>query len=206
VLRGGSRPEAFIPVLISGILHWQVTSLALNQGANSVSGGKNLMLNSTFPRMLLPIASVYTGVLQFAPSVIVIFAALLLLDASITIHILWWLPLFVTQIAICLGIALIFSTAIVFISDMKNLVGYLVRIMFFTSPIIFPLDVIPPDIVNVIRWMPFFGIFANYQRIMSGTAIDTTTYAISLTWAIATMVLGVWLFLRYEREFASHVS
>jgi teichoic acid transport system permease protein len=206
VLRGGSRPESFIPIIVSGILHFQVSAGALNEGGNSVSASSHLMLNSTFPRMLLPISSVYGGLLKFLPSVPIIFFAAILLDAEVGPQMAWWFVLFPLQVAIGLGLALAISTAVVFFRDIKNVLTYVSRIMFFTSPIIYPialLDQLPEGLQSTLRCMPFFGIFANYQHIISGEQPETSLLLISVSWGIGTLLVGSWLFLRFEREFTA---
>lgn len=204
VLRGGSRPESFIPVIIAGILHFQVSAAALQDGGNSVSGASHLMLNSTFPRMLLPVSSIYGGVLKFLPSVPIIFGAVLFLDAEISLKLLWWFVLFPLQIAIGLGLAFLISTAVVFFRDVRNLLNYVSRIMFFASPVIYPVELVndlPDTLQEILRWTPLFGVFGNYQRIIAGNPVDNSWLAISTVWAVGTLLLGGWLFLRHEREF-----
>ncbi|MEQ8841472.1 MAG: ABC transporter permease [Acidimicrobiales bacterium] len=203
ILRGGDRPSAFIPIIISGILHFQVSAAALNEGGNSVSSASGLMLNSTFPRMLLPLSAILGGVIKFLPSMPIIFGAAVLLDATIGVNLLWWFLLFPLQVVIGLGVALLVSTAIVFFKDIKNILSYVSRLMFFTSPIIFPIEIISDTIVAFIKWTPFFGIFANYQYILGGQRPDFGYLSISVGWAVGSVVLGGWLFLRYEREFAT---
>lgn len=203
VLRGGSRPEQFIPIIISGILHFQVSAAAISEGGNSVSGASSLMLNSTFPRMLLPLSAIYGGVLKFLPSVPIIFFAALLLDAVVSLRMLWWFLLFPLQIAVGLALALLISTAVVFFKDVQNVLSYVGRIMFFTSPIIYPIAILPDSILTYVKWMPFFGVFANYQRVLAGQQLDFGWLAISAGWALCGILLGSWLFLRYEREFAT---
>lgn len=206
VLRGGSRPESFIPIIVSGILHFQVSAGALSDGGNSVSASSGLMLNSTFPRMLLPVSAVYGGLLKFLPSIPIIFGAAVLLDAVISLKLLWWFVLFPLQVLIGLGLALAISTAVVFFSDIKNVLSYVTRIMLFTSPVIYPIDLldqVPELLGEILKWMPFFGIFANYQHIIAGESPDFTLMSIAAGWAIGGTIVGGWLFLRYEREFTA---
>ncbi|GJM38678.1 MAG: transport permease protein [Acidimicrobiales bacterium] len=204
VIREGARPATFVPMLISGILHFQLTSSALNEGGSSVAGSTNLMLNSTFPRMLLPLSTIYAGIVGFLPSIVIIFGALVLLDVDLSVHLFWWFPIFALQMFISLGLALIISTAVVFFADIKNILTYITRIIFFTSPVIYPAEFLSTEIINAIRWSPFFGVFFNYQRIINATRPDWGMMTISIGWAIGSVLVGAWLFLRYEREFASH--
>ncbi|MFT5201554.1 MAG: teichoic acid transport system permease protein [Candidatus Aldehydirespiratoraceae bacterium] len=203
VIREGSRPSSFVPVIIFGILHFQVSAAALTAGGNSVASASSLMLNSTFPRLLLPLASILGGVIKFAPSIPIIFGALLFLDATVSLKLLWWPVLFAVQIAIGIGLALIISTGVVFFKDVKNVLTYVSRLMFFTSPVIYPASFLSDSIISYVKWSPLFGVFFNFQEMVNGRHPDTEMLLISLGWMSVSLLLGGWLFLRYEREFAT---
>jgi teichoic acid transport system permease protein len=205
VIRGGSRPPEFLPMLIFGILHFQISTSALNEGGNSVTGGKQLMLNSTFPRALLPLAAILGGALKFLPAIPVLLGTLLLLEAVVSLQLLWWPVLLMIQILIGVAMALLVSTLVVFFRDVKNLLTYVSRIMFFTTPVIYPASVIPPGIETYIRWGPLYGVFANYQRMVTGADIDYELLAISVGWAVLGTLFGGWIFLRFEREFGRKI-
>ncbi|MEZ5167459.1 MAG: ABC transporter permease [Acidimicrobiales bacterium] len=202
VIRGGSKPNQFLPILIFGILHSQMASAALTEGGQSVTSGRQLMLNSAFPRALLPISTIISGWLRFLPAIPVLAVSLVVFRA---IHwtLFWWPVLLAIQVMIGLGLALVASTLVVFFRDMRNVLTYINRIMFFTAPIIYVAADAPASIVRFLRWGPLFGVFANYQRIVTGQQPDPKLLALAVFWGIAGVVFGGWIFLRHEREFGS---
>jgi ABC-type polysaccharide/polyol phosphate export permease len=205
VIREGARPSNFILTLVSGIMLFQLSTSAMTEGGNSIKQGKMLMLNSTFPRALLPLATVYTGVLKFLPAVIVIAAAALLTGSPITGWLAFFPLLFLTQILINLGLALLTATIVVFIPDAKNLLQYITRILFFITPVIYPHSFLPENIRRFLVWQPFFGIFSNYQNILNGEELNWALLAGGAAWAVGFVTVGGLVFIRYERSFASRL-
>lgn len=211
IRRGGGRTTDFVPLIIAGILLFQVTGGAITQGGNSILRAKSLLLNSTFPRALLPLSTVYKLVLGSLPALPVILLAQLVFSdwnpaKAFSLQLLWFFPLFSIQILISIGLALLISTLVVFMKDVSNLMQYVSRVLFFSTPIIYPWGLIgDSSLVDYVRWQPLFGVFVDYQKILTGIRPDFAMMATSAIWAVALLVFGFWFFLRNERRFASRI-
>ena len=211
VISRGGRTTDFIPSIVTGILLFQITGGAFGVGGNSVRKGKNLMLNSVFPRALLPLSAIYGLVLSFLPSIPIICGALLIFNdwdpgRAFSLHQLWFIPVFLVIVALAVGFALAISTLVVFVTDASNLMNYISRVFFFSTPIIYPYDRLTGTVVfDYIRWQPFFGAYVNAQRLVAGNRPDFGLLLTSLAWAIGMLIFGFWVFLRYERQFASKI-
>jgi hypothetical protein len=107
VLRGGKASQvAFLPIMIGSIFLFGLSTAALSEGGASIKRSKNLMLNSTFPRALLPVTSVYKSLRQFVPAACVFLVIFPLVGGTLGPG-LFVLPLlFVLQIVMNVGIAL----------------------------------------------------------------------------------------------------
>jgi teichoic acid transport system permease protein len=202
VIREGQRPTEFIPILIAGIILFGVATDAITRGATAITGSSNLMLNSTFPRALLPITVVYKSVIQILPVVPVYALIFWLMPTEASWSLLLMAPLFVVQIVMCVGLALMTATLVVYFQDVRNMLTYLNRLLFFTSPIIYPVTFIPDDMRSVLQWQPFFALFASYQEILGGSVPAVGQMLQATAWACGILVFGAWLFLRHERDFA----
>jgi teichoic acid transport system permease protein len=203
IIREGSRPIDFLHILVAGIFMFQLVTSALTEGGSSIRQSKGLMLNSAFPRALLPIASVYQGILKFLPTIGVYVLIHVALQAPVGWGLLLLPLLFALQTVLMVGFALFTSTLVVFFNDVTNLLRYVTRLLLFTSPIIFPLASIPDGIRSVLAWQPLFPLFASYQEIFGGDVPDPTMILQIAAWAFGFLLVGGWLFLRHERDFAS---
>jgi teichoic acid transport system permease protein len=202
IIRAGSRPEDFLNILIGGIFLFQLSIAGLTEGGMSVRQGKSLMLNSAFPRALLPITAVYRGILRILPAIPVYAVFHVVLGAPTGWGILLLPLLFALQVVFTTGLAMLASTLVVFFRDATNVINYVARILFFASPVIYPVEIIPPEIRPWIAWQPFFPLFASYQAILGGGAPSPGMVLQVVLWSVAFLLLGGWVFLRYERDFA----
>ena len=113
--------------------------------------------------------------------------------------------LLVLQTGMNLGVALLFSTATVFNKDVSNLLNYILRILTFATPVVYPVSTLPPGVSTYMVWNPFFPLFSAFQGCITGVMPTFGQVFVSLLWAVGLTYAGAWVFLRHERSFALHV-
>jgi teichoic acid transport system permease protein len=208
ILRGGQggRGSAYqMTLLISGIFLFTFTRTSLNDGARSVIGGRGLLLNSAFPRALLPISSVYKGLLELIPAGLVYLVIHIAVGQPIGSGVVFLPMLLALHTTLNLGLALLFAALTVYMRDVTQLLGYLLRVLFFITPILYPISMLPSGIRTAMSFNPLFPVFAAYQEVVGGGVPTVGQVAGSLFWAVLFLVIGGWLFLSHERAFALHV-
>lgn len=205
VLRSGSRQSEFLPILIANFFFFGLSMAALGEGGSSLRRGKSLMLNSTFPRALLPLTSIYKSLLAFVPSVCVLAVLLPLTGGTLGPGLLALPLVFAIQVLINVGLALAASTYVVLVPDGQNVVQWVSRILFFATPVIYPVALLPPAAKLVLQFQPLYPVFASYQAIFGGDMPNAGLIALSALWAVGLLVVGGRAFLRHEREFALHL-
>ncbi len=204
VLRGGGSKSqaAFLPILIGGFFLLGLSMAALGEGGSSIKRAKGLLLNSTFPRAILPITSVYKALRNFVPSACVFVVVFPVLGGKVGTG-LFLLPLvFVLQTVMNVGISLLISTYVTLVPDGTNVMTYVNRVLFFATPVVYPVSLLPSSAKIFVAWQPLFPLFAAYQQILGG-GVPSAAYLIETAlWAFALLFIGIRVFLRHEREFA----
>lgn len=206
VLRSGNgKQNAFLPVLIAGIFLFSLSTAALGEGGNSIRRGRGLMLNSTFPRALLPVTSVYKSIRAFVPMACVLAVLFPLVGGKLGTG-LFLLPLlFVIQTVMSVGVALLVSTFVVLVPDGSNVMTYVTRVLFFATPVIYPVALLPAGAQVLVGWQPFFALFASYQAVFTGGVPNAGLVIQAALWAVGLLVVGARVFMRREREFTIHL-
>jgi teichoic acid transport system permease protein len=206
VLRGGgAAAAAFLPVLVGNMFLFQLSMAALGDGGASIKRAKGLMLNSTFPRALLPVTAVYKSIRSFGTNAAVFVVLFPLLGGKFGPG-LFLLPLlFALQTVMSIGNALLVSTYITLVPDGTNVMNYVTRILFFATPVIYPVSLLPPAGKVHVAWQPLFALFASYQAVFSGTLPSFASLMQVVFWSFALLILGGYFFLRREREFTIHL-
>ena len=208
ILRGGNTSgdsSARIAIMVGCIFMFTLLTGTINEGAQSILRQKQLMLNSTFPRALLPLAVVYKQLRGFLPSIPIYLLFHLMLGMPITVAICLVPLLFVLQTVMATGFALLFATLTVFVHDTTNLLSYATRILFFATPVLYPVDQIPAGVRPFLAVGPFYGLFASYQSIIVGEVPSPTYILQTMAWTTFAIVVGYRLFVSNERSFSLHL-
>lgn len=206
IIRGpGGGSTEFVTTLIGSVFLFNYTKIALMEGGKAVVRSKGLVLNAIFPRALLPISEVYKGLLSTVPAMVLYALIHLVAQRPITGAILMLPLLLLIQTGLNLGLAFLLSTATAFFRDVGNLLAYLMRILMYTTPIIYPVAALGPGLRQVLAWNPLFALFASYQAILSGQTPSAGMVFQSIGWAALLLGSGIWVFLRHERSFGLHI-
>ena len=205
VLRSSDQSSQFLPVLLGGIFLFQLSTAAFGEAGQSLKRGKGLMLSSTFPRALLPIASVYKSLVAYVPSACVFAVLFPLVGGNFGAGLLVFPLLFVIQLVMNVGIALLTASLVTLVPDAGNAINYVVRILFFATPVIYPVSLLPDSARALVGWQPLFPLFASYQAVFSGQVPSPALVLQAGVSAVVLFVLGVRVFLRHEHEFTSNL-
>jgi ABC-type polysaccharide/polyol phosphate export permease len=202
---GGGRSTEYVTTIIGSVFLFNFTRIAISEGGRSILRHKGLVLNAVFPRALLPISEVYRGVLSTVPALAVYAVVHVVMRAPITQAVLVLPLLLVIQAVLNLGLALLFSTVTAYFKDVSTLLNYVVRLLTFATPVVYPVSTLSPGIRQVLAWNPLFALFSAFQSVITGQIPSFGLILQSAFWAALLLVSGVWVFLRHERSFALHV-
>jgi teichoic acid transport system permease protein len=210
ILRGGAggRGSAESLTLLIGCLFlFNFTRISLTEGSRAVTTGRALLMNSSLPRALLPLTSIYKGLLELIPSGIVFLVIYIAAGQSIGPGIVYLPLVLAIHTAINTGLTLIFATISVYIRDVTNMLQYLTRVLLFVTPVLYPVEFLTrfPAIEKALLVNPLFPVFAAYQEIITGGFPTYGQIAISLAWAVLLLGSGTYFFLSHERAFALHI-
>lgn len=206
VIRGSSgRSTEFVTAIVGSVFLFNYTRISLNDGGRAIVRNRGLVLNAIFPRALLPVSEVYKALISTLPALALYVLIHQVAGAPTTASVLMVPLLLLLQTAINLGLALLLSTATVFFKDVANLMSYVMRVLMFATPVIYPVSMLSPSIRAVLSWNPLFALFASYQAIITGQTPSAGLLLQSTGWAVLLLATGAWVFLRHERSFGLHV-
>ena len=203
IVRSGSRGTDFFAHLMLGLFAYRLVSTSVKQGARSVVGGGRLILNTPFPRMLLPLSSVMTAVIRFFPMLAVYAVGHAVAGLPVGLHLLWTIPIFALLIVMASGAAMLAATAQVYFRDLTNILPYFLRIWLYLSPILYYADEIPDRFRAIFAANPLYPLLGALSDVANrGEAADPGYMAWGLAWSLAIFVVGAVVLMSREREFA----
>lgn len=202
-----TRFQVDIAYLLTGVFVWQFLSLCAGDSFHAVIGNTSLVKKVFFPRLILPLSTAIANVINFALSLVVLFAFLLFLGVDIHAARLALLPVFFFfQFLLCLGLALMFSSLMVYFRDTQHLAGILLMAWFFMSPVIYPVTLVPERWLDIYLLNPFCTILLGIRSALLGTPmIWNTSTCMALGLCPAFFLFGWWVFVKLEPYFADEL-
>lgn len=207
VLRpAGTGDERFdlIAHLIVGVFVFQFISQALNKGSRALLSNKAVILNSSFPRGVFAVVAVVDGVLEFLPRLAVYLVLHVIFGQPVT-GALVFLPLILgLMVVLTFGLVLIFSPLAVRYQDTKRFLPYFTRLWLFASPVLWTVAEMPKN-VSFLKANPLFPYFAAMEQVLNGDLPAVQYLAAAAVYSIAALAVGTVVFLKLERDVASHL-
>ena len=204
----GSRSDGPYPVTtFAALLPWQLFAYALAQSGNSMVDNAHLITKVYFPRLLVPLAAVASGLVDFAVAFVVLLALMLGYGVTPSWAILT-LPLFlVLAIATAVGAGLWLSALNVRYRDVRYVIPFLTQLWLFLTPVAYPSSLVPE------RWRPLMGLnpMAGVVEGFRWALLDDAPPPSGAMLGVSVLVTGVLLvgglfyFRRTERTFADVV-
>jgi ABC-type polysaccharide/polyol phosphate export permease len=201
--------------LFCGILPWTWFSASLLESSNVLISGGNLIKKVMFPAEILPIVTVLSNLVHFLLGLPILIAFLIYFQAPIEPSELPWFPVAViVQLLLTLGLALILAALTVHFRDLKDILGNVMTLWFFATPIIYAWFNAPETIRPFLNLNPFTHLAITYQQILffpaeaaaAGGPPEHWKWLLALgAGSTALFLLGYFLFDRLRDSFAEEV-
>jgi teichoic acid transport system permease protein len=203
IIRQGGRGPEFLAHLMMSLFAFRLVSTSVSQGARSVVGGGRLLLNTAFPRLILPLESVLVSFMRFLPTVPVFVVVAIIVGLPFGPQLLWVVPILALFVVFAAGAAMFAGTAQVYFRDLTNFLPYFTRIWLYTSPILFYAEDVPARLKPILLANPMYPLLGSLNDVViEGKSPSFVFLALGLAWAIASLVAGTLFFVSREREFA----
>ena len=200
--RGGGSIE-FLAHLLLALFAFRMVSGSVGQGARSVVGGGKLILNTAFPRTLLPLSSVLTCFFLFLPTAAVYAVVHVVAGLPVTPQILWGIPIIAMMVVFAAGAAMLVAAVQVYFRDLTNFLRYMLRIWLYASPILYYASQVPEKYQPFLYANPLYPpLTALSESVNFGHTPSAGLLVASLGWAVGAVIVGGVFFISREREFA----
>jgi lipopolysaccharide transport system permease protein len=191
---------------MAGLVPWNYFSGAFARGGASLVGSANLISKVYFPRLIIPLASVLAGLVDFAIVLVLLIALLIFFGITPTLAI-FTLPLFLLlAIATALGVGLWLSALNVQYRDVSYLVPFIAQFWFYATPVVYPTSLIPEQWRLIYGLNPMAGVVEGFRWALLGKGEPPGPLLIvSVLIVSMLLVSGAYVFRRMEKTFADVV-
>ncbi|MEA2386513.1 MAG: teichoic acid transport system permease protein [Thermoleophilaceae bacterium] len=203
ILRGGSQGSEFFAHLMAGLFAFQVIQVSVRQGVRAVTSGGRLILNTAFPRLLLPLSSAITAVRRFLPSLVIYAIVHVVVGAPIGWELLLALPIMGLLFCFAAGVAVLVSAVQVYFRDLSQFVPYALRIWLYSTPILYYASEVPTRYDWILAINPAAPFIRCWSQVLDeGKVPDLYLVVMAVAWATVLLVGSSLFFISRERELA----
>ena len=184
------------------LLPWQLFAFALTESSGSVVRNDRLVTKVYFPRLIMPLAAVVVGLVDFAVSFGVL-VVLMIWYGVMPGAAVWTLPVWVAVAALsALAIGLWLSALNVRYRDVRYTVPFLAQLWLLATPVAYPASIVPETWRPLVALNPMTGVVEGFRWALLGAPPPGMTALISLAVVAVLLVGGLFYFRRTERGFA----
>lgn len=205
ILRAGI--EKYYLFLFVALIPWIFFSTCLTGGSAVILNEKNLVTKIYFPREVLPIAFVSSSFINMLYSFVVVL--IVVVFASGTVNLLAWcyLPLvMIVEYMFALGCTFLASSLTVYFRDLQHILGIVAMGWQFLTPVMYSVDMVPEDLLNIFYLNPMTTIIMAYRDILYyGRIPAMETIGLPFVISAVTLLLGVCVFHQLQRNFAEEL-
>ena len=190
----------------AALVPWTFFANAVTQSSNSLVGSGDLIKKVYFPRLVIPISSVMSGVVDFALAFGVLLAMMLYFGIVPTTRILWLPLLLLMAFVTALGVGLWLGAMNVQFRDVRHAVPFMTQFWLFATPVAYPTSLLPESWRVVYGINPMVGVVEGFRWALLGVeTANGLTIVVSAVTALVLLVSGAFYFRRMERTFADVV-
>ena len=190
----------------AALVPWMFFANGLNQSSNSLVGNANLIKKVFFPRLIVPVSTVLSGLVDFVIAFLVLVAMMFYYGRVPTINVLWLPLLVLLALIISLGVGLWFSALNCHFRDVRYAVPFITQIWMFATPIVYPSSLLSEPWRTLYGINPMAGVVEGFRWALlgTGTAPGLMIAASSIV-AIIILIGGAFYFRKIEKTFADVV-
>ena len=188
--------------VFAGMLPWTFFANAVTVAANSLVGSGHLISKVYFPRLLVPLSAIASGLIDFAISFGVLLIMMAIYGVAPTPSILA-APLFLAgTIAASAGAGILFAALVVTFRDVRYIITFAMQLWLFASPVLYSIELIPARWRLLYAINPMAGLITGFRACVVGGPAPLDVILVSSASAVVLFLVAVRYFVQVERRFA----
>jgi lipopolysaccharide transport system permease protein len=188
------------------LLPWQLFAHALTESSNSLVANERLITKVYFPRLVVPIAAVVGGLVDFAVAFVILLGMMLYYGIVPTWAIVTLPGFLLLAILTALGVGLWLSALNVQYRDVRYTINFLIQFWLFATPVVYSSSIVPA------RWRPLYGlnpmagVVEGFRWALLGKSNPPgALLGVSIAMVVLILIGGLYYFRRMEQQFADIV-
>lgn len=191
----------------AALVPWTFFANGLTNSANSLVTNSNLIKKVYFPRLVLPVSAILSGVVDFGLAFAVLLGLMLFYGIVPTANVVWLPAFLLLALVTSLGAGLWFAAMNVQFRDVRYAIQFLVQFWMFATPVAYPSSMIENEVIRALYGInPMAGVIEGFRWALLGTeTVPGAIIGVSTLVAAVVLMGGLYYFRRLEKTFADVV-
>ena len=190
---------------LAGLTVWGLFANGLTQASESLIGSANLVTKVYFPRVLIPLASILTAIVDSAIAGVLLGGLMIALRVPLHATALLAVPIAAIA-AICAAAVGLWTSALnLQFRDVRHALPFFIQIMVYVTPVFFPASLVPPRYRALLIFNPMAAVVDGFRAALFGTPIPFERLGLTVAAALVVGLLGFFRFRQLERTFADRI-
>jgi lipopolysaccharide transport system permease protein len=200
------QEQNFAINLLVGIMTWRFFTTGTTSSLYSIVYKGSLVTKVYIPRQILVLSTALTGLISSLLEFIILVPIIFVLLGHLPVTVLLFPLIHVIYFCFIFGAGLLLSALYVYFRDLNQIWDVLVNILFFCTPIFYPISVVPAYLLPYYQLNPITQFMAIYRGLMvAGTLPSLYSMVIVVGFAIAAYLVGSLVFNKLQRRFAEQM-
>lgn len=187
---------------MAGLCSWTYFTRVINDAGHSIVGAQTLVKKVYFPRLIIPLSKVLSGLVDFIIVLILLFILLLVYKIPFHTQMLMIFPFILLTILAGTGFGVWVAALSIRYRDFGQIVPVILRIGMFISPIAYGASLVPEKFRWIYNLNPLTGIIEGFRWSLFNTPLDPVSVWVSLIMVVVVLLSGIWYFFRLDQFIA----
>lgn len=188
------------------LIPWTFFTTTISNGTSSIIANGGIVKKVYFPREIIPVSIATSNLFNFLISCVIMFTFIFITGVGVSYHIIFFPIILLLQYILMLGIIFILSAITVFIRDVEHFVNIALMALFYGTPIVYSMEMVPDKIAWVLNLNPMTPIINAYRDILFYHKMpDFNSLKFEVIIVLVIFVLGLNLFRRLQKKFVEEL-
>lgn len=190
--------ENYIVFILTGMFPWAWLSQSMIQGSGSYNNNQTLVRRVLLPKLILPLSHVLQEMLHFIFAIPVVYIFFIITGEQIYPQFIFWqIPLMlVLQVLFVLPLTVIVAVLNVYVRDIQYIINLLFSVLFFATPMVYPLSMVPEDYKRYFEINPTYWLTDAWRIVFAGGLLPQEHMLHLLASITVFSLLAIWIYRR----------
>jgi len=200
------QEENFAINLLVGIMAWRFFAVGTTSSLFSIVGKPSLVTKVYIPRQILVLSNVLANLISSFLEFLILLPIIFIVLGHLPVTVLLFPVVHMLYFWFIFGAGLLLSALFVYFRDLNHIWEVLVNILFFCSPIIYPLSMVPDHLMTYYMLNPLTRFIVMYRDVMvAGNLPSVGSLVVVISFCVVAFVVGSIIFSKLQRRFAEAI-